>query len=326
MIVLFFIMSTNFSLFCHVLGTNHRDGFLVKIAASELVAELVSLIKAEKSIGGEISLWKVEIPHKEFEEKIGAYEFDEAQKLPSFSELSDVFPTSPPRGAVNIVVKNPELSLFCHVLGTNHKDRFPVKIAASELVAQLMSLIKAKKSIGGEISLWKVEIPHKEFGEKIGAYEFDEAQELLSFDELLDVFPTPPPRGAVHIVAKPLHVDAPAEPPTPAQQVLSLRCHILDIDPRDHFSIDAETSWTILTLENHIKEVGANRLVGVDTDYLALWKVSIPIDPCFENAVDECDFDEEEPLAQEDKLSDVFPTAPPKMKFTLWRGPILTMA
>lgn len=102
------------SLFCYVLGDDPQQIFPVKIAPTETVGDLKDAIKAKKSNtlkdvdADTLKLWKVSIPvDSRFKERIETSAFAEEGCLQPMSELSEIFPDSPLRKHVHIVIKPP---------------------------------------------------------------------------------------------------------------------------------------------------------------------------------------------------------------------------
>ena len=98
-----------------MLGEPRSRIFPVKIAGTESVGALKKAIKAEKKFAFQhvdadaLLLWRVSVPPRGNLDEFSVDFVEEKSLLPT-EELSEVFPGSPPRNNIHVVVKSPILS------------------------------------------------------------------------------------------------------------------------------------------------------------------------------------------------------------------------
>jgi hypothetical protein len=105
-------------------------------------------------------------------------------------------------------MSDPDLTIFCWILGDHFEHVFPVKISRNKVVCALKEAIKAEtprglKDIDADtLILYNVSIPYSpKLADVVAASELDKSR-LNPLDELSEVFANELPRKHIHVVVE----------------------------------------------------------------------------------------------------------------------------
>jgi hypothetical protein len=221
------------------------------------------------------------------------------------------------------------VTLQCWLHGDDPKRVFPVKIDQTDVVGALKDAIKEKKRpefdhiAADKLDLWTVAIPLDDsLNKKLKNLELDEGGALPGGEELSELFPGEPAKKCLHIIVKSpagklaafcvfvasfiLKSLGFATPP-----IVELNCLVLGDDPCHIFPIKINTTESVGTLKEAIKDKKRHAFQHVDADTLVLWKVSVPnVQTPTGNPANFDLPDERSLLSATDRLSKVFSGGP----------------
>src|SRR5437868_6566826 len=92
--------------------------------------------------------------------------------------------------------------------------------------------------------------------------------------------------------------------------ILELNCLILGEDASHLFSVKIDSTESVFTLKEVIKDKKSIAFQHVDANSLILWKVSIPVDSEFKDKIGELKLDDKKSLLAVDRLSKLFSDVP----------------